>query len=110
MNISPVLFVIIGIAATSLAQILLKIGSSSAILSKGWIAFLLISLITYSISFVCYYLALRFYNITKISPIMMASTVSIVAAYGFLVGENINVSKLIGIVLAIFSIVLISKS
>ncbi len=110
MNITPVLFVIIGIAATSLAQILLKIGSSSTIFSKGWIVFLLVSLITYSISFVCYYLALKFYNITKISPIMMASTVSIVAAYGFLAGENINLSNIMGIFLAIFSIVLISKS
>ncbi len=110
MNISPILFVVIGIAATSLAQILLKIGSSSAILSKGWIVFLLVSLVTYSISFVCYYLALRFYNITKVSPIMMASTVSVVAAYGFIVGENINLSKIIGILFAICSIVLISRS
>jgi drug/metabolite transporter (DMT)-like permease len=110
LKFSPISFVIIGIASTSLAQILLKFGSSFDVLSKKWIISLFMSLLTYSISFLSYYLALRFYDITKISPVMMASTVSIVALYGFSVGENMNFSKLIGILLAILSIFLISKS
>lgn len=107
---SPVLFVIVAIASTSLGQILQKFGSSFDVLSKKWIICLSASLLSYSISFVSYYLALRFYDITKISPAMLASTVSIVTLYGFAVGENINVSKLIGILLSILSVLLISKS
>jgi drug/metabolite transporter (DMT)-like permease len=109
-NFNPILFVVVGIACTSIAQILLKIGSSFNIMSGKWMLFLLISLFTYAVSFLCYYLALKFYDITKISPVMMVCTVSIVALYGFLIGENMNALRLIGIVLAIISIIFISQS
>jgi drug/metabolite transporter (DMT)-like permease len=110
MNVNPVLYVILGIAGSSTAQIFLKSGSSFDILSKKWIVFLFLSMLTYGISFLCFYLALRFYEITKIGPIMMVGTVSIIAVYGFIVGENISLSKIVGILLALLSIVLLSKS
>ena len=106
----PVFFVLIGIATTALAQILLKKGSSFDILGSKWLVYLSMSLFAYSISFLSYYLALQHYDISKISPIMMASIVSIVALYGFFVGEHFNLSKLSGIILAVISVYLISKS
>jgi drug/metabolite transporter (DMT)-like permease len=107
----PFFYVVLGIVTTSLAQIFLKTGSSYEILKIKWIVFLSLSLTSYFISFISYYLALRYYDISKISPIMMASTVTIVVAYGLLIaGESFNINKIIGTVLAIGSIILLTRS
>jgi drug/metabolite transporter (DMT)-like permease len=109
-SINPVFYVILGIFITAAAQILLKIGSSFEILKPKWIMYLFLSLTCYSISFVAYYLALRFFDISKISPIMMSSIICIITVYGFLSGEQISFSRLFGIVMAIISIIFIYKS
>lgn len=109
-SINPITFVIIGILTTSIAQIVLKIGSSFNVLSKHWLISLCLSLITYIISFVCYYLALRYYDVSKLSPLMMVSTVLIITLFGFYSGENISTMRLIGIFLAIMCILFISRS
>jgi drug/metabolite transporter (DMT)-like permease len=103
-------FVILGIISTAVAQIFLKRSSSYEILGTNWILCLFLSLSSYAISFLTYYLALRYYDISKISPIMMASIVSLVAVYGFYAGEQFNFTKLFGIVLAAVSVFLISRS
>jgi len=92
------------------AQIFLKIGSSFRVLKFEWLLYLFLSLCCYAIAFLGYYLALRYYEISKISPVMMASIVAIVAIYGFLSGERFNLPKLFGIALAIVSIIMISRS
>ncbi len=109
-SINPILYVVIGIFITAAAQILLKRGSSFEILKPKWLLFLFLSLSCYSMSFIAYYLALRYFDISKISPIMMSSIICIITVYGFLSGEQINVSRLFGIVLAIISIIFIYKS
>jgi uncharacterized membrane protein len=109
-SINPAIYVIVGILITAAAQILLKIGSSFEILKPKWLMYLMLSLCCYSISFIAYYLALRSFDISKISPIMMSSIICIITAYGFLSGENINLSRLFGIVLAIISIFFIHRS
>ena len=107
---NPLAFVLIGIATTASAQIFLKIGSSYDLFKLKWLFYLILSLTSYSVSFLSYYLALRYYDISKISPIMMASVVLIVAVYGFSVGESCNLSKVFGIILGVISIYLISHS
>jgi uncharacterized membrane protein len=109
-KISPVAYIIAGIVSTSIAQIGLKIGSSSEVLSKRWLMYLCASGITYLFSFVCYYLALRHYDVSKISPIMMIGTMLIITMYGFYSGENINGMRMAGIALAISCIVVMSNS
>jgi drug/metabolite transporter (DMT)-like permease len=109
-SINPILYVVFGIIITAAAQILLKIGSSFEILKSKWIMYLFLSLCCYSLSFVAYYLALRYYDISKISPIMMSSIICIITVYGFFSGEQINLSRLFGIVIAIISIIFIYKS
>ena len=109
-NISPVAYIVAGIASTSIAQIVMKIGSSSDVLSKRWLAYLCGSAITYFISFVCYYLALKHYDVSKVSPIMMIGTMLIITVFGFYSGENINGMRIAGIVLAISCIVVMSIS
>ena len=109
-NLNPVLIILIGIATAAIAQIILKKGSVFAPLSIKWFSLLFFSLLTYSISFLSYYFALRYFDISKISPIMMTGTVSLVVAYGFLMGEDFNFLKILGIILAVISIVVILKS
>jgi drug/metabolite transporter (DMT)-like permease len=108
--IDPKIYVILGIIATAAAQIFLKIGSSQEPLKLKCLFYLFLSLFLYAISFLSYYMALRYFDISKISPIMMAIIVSLVALYGFTVGENFNHMKFIGIILAIISVFLISRS
>ena len=109
-GINPIAYIVAGIVSTSIAQIGLKIGSSYDVLSKRWLAFLCASAITYLVSFVCYYLALRHYDVSKISPIMMIGTMLIITAFGFFSGENINGMRIIGIVLAVSCIIVMSNS
>ena len=109
-SINPIVYVVIGIIITSAAQIFLKIGSSFEIFKAKWSLYLFLSLLCYSISFLSYYLALMYFDISKISPVMMASIISIVALYGFLTGETLNLLRIIGIILAIISIIFISRS
>lgn len=109
-SVNPILYVVLGIIITAAAQILLKIGSSFEILKSKWLTYLILSLCCYSISFVAYFLALRYFDISKISPVMMSSIICIITVYGFLSGEHINLSRLFGIVMAIISIFFIYKS
>jgi len=110
MNIDPRIYVVIGIASTALAQILLKISGTHAVMQAKWIVTLLLSLVVYAVSFLSYYMALKFFEISKVQPIMMASILSIIAIYGFAVGEDLNRLRVAGILLSILSIVLITKS
>lgn len=109
-KISPVAYIVAGIVSTSIAQIGMKIGSSSDVLSNRWLAYLCGSAITYLISFVCYYLALKHYDVSKVSPIMMIGTMLIITVFGLYSGENINGMRVMGIVLAISCIVVMSIS
>jgi len=71
--------------------------------------YLAISLLSYSVAFLCYYLALRYFDISKISPIMTVSTVAIVVCFGFLSGEQFSITRIIGIIISFVSIFLLLK-
>jgi len=107
---NPIWYVILGILTTVAAQIFLKIAGSYDILKLKWLLFIFFSLFSYGISFLTYYLALTYFDISKISPIIMASCVVLIALYGFTTGEPFNNLKLSGIALAIISIFLLAKS
>ena len=108
--VPPVFYVLGGIVITAAAQIFLKVGSAAEAFHRRWFSFLLLSLASYILSFVSYYLALKHYDISKVSPIMMASIISLVSLYGFLAGEALSLLRVMGILAAILSIVLISNS
>jgi drug/metabolite transporter (DMT)-like permease len=78
--------------------------------SPKWICYIGLSLTSYFFSFIAYYAALKHFDISKISPIMMSSVVSLVAFYGFAVGERFTLIKLIGIIFGIASIVILSRA
>lgn len=110
MKIDPKIYVVLGILMTAAAQIFLKVAGTHNTFHLKWLAFIFLSLFSYFVAFLAYYLALTCYDISKIAPIMMASIVSLVALYGFTTGESFNYQKLLGIVLALISILLISRS
>lgn len=109
-NIHPAYFVMTGIAMTALAQIILKIGSALEIMKMKWVFYLALSVCCYAVSFVAYYLALRYFHISKIAPLMMAGTVVIVTIYGFFTGEPLGAPRILGIMLAILSLFFIYHS
>ena len=109
-HVNPVWYVILGIVTTVTAQIFLKIAGSHELFKLKWFLFIFFSLSSYGLSFLTYYMALTFFDISKISPIIMASCVTLIAVYGFLTGEPFNQMKLSGIALAIISIFLLSES
>ena len=110
MNFPPQLYVIIGIITTAVAQIFLKRGGALETFKTNWLIFISLSLFFYAISFLSYYIALKHYDISTLQPIMMVGIVALIALYGFTVGESFNYIKFSGIILAILSIFLISKS
>jgi len=109
-QISPISFALLAILCTAIAQIVLKISSASEIMSRKWLLLLMVSLSSYVISFVSYYLALKYFDLSKIAPITMVSTVSIVALYGFLAGETFSFIRFSGIMMSIISIIFIYHS
>lgn len=110
MNFDPKTYVILGIISTALAQILLKVASAHGVMQLKWAISLSLSLLAYAVSFSTYYMALKYFDISKVQPIMMASILSIIALYGFAAGEDFNRLRLAGVLLSILSIVLITKS
>lgn len=108
--INPLLYVVVGIITTVTAQIFLKIAGQLDLFKIKWFLFIFISLSSYGLSFVSYYMAVKHFDISKISPLMMAGTMVLIALYGFLTGESFNQMKISGIVLAIIAIFLLSGS
>ena len=110
LNIDPKLYVIIGIFTTAIAQISLKQSGGMDHFQLAWFLFIFFSITFYLMSFVSYYFALRSFDISTVQPIMMVSIVALITLYGFFAGENFNLYKVSGIIMACLSIVLISKS
>jgi uncharacterized membrane protein len=102
------LWVIAGIATTAIAQIVLKLAGAAKSLSVNWVLYLGASLAAYSLSFVCYYLALRQHEISRIQPIMTVCVMIIIVTYGIVSGEQAGVRKLLGIAFGMVAIFLIS--
>ncbi len=110
MNIDPKTYVFLGIISTAMAQIFLKAAGAHGVMQLKWVLSMSFSLLAYAVSFSTYYMALKYFDISKVQPIMMASILSIIALYGFAVGEDFNRLRLAGVLLSILSIVLITKS
>jgi drug/metabolite transporter (DMT)-like permease len=109
-SMNPKWYVLAGIFMSAAAQIFLKAAGSYKTSGAKWLCFAGLSLFSYGIAFLSYYMALKYFEISRISPIMMAGIVSIIALYGLAAGEPMNALKVIGILMAVLSIFLISNS
>ena len=101
------LYVIGGILFSSLAQIFLKRATFFEAKQVLWILSVSSSALCYLVSFIAYYMALREFSISRVSPLMTIGVVLIVVTYGFWAGETITVKQTLGVVLGIISIALI---
>ncbi len=105
-------FVLLGITASAVAQILLKISASkngeemSLFLNNyviGGIAF-------YGVSFLLYIYILKFFPLSSISPVMVGGTTALIILASYFMGESITLFKLAGIFLIMLGIIIIFAS
>ena len=100
-------YVVGGIICSSLAQIFLKKATLLEARETFWMLCIAGSALCYLTSFAAYYLALRQFAISRISPLMTVGVVMIVVAYGVWMGETVTIRQSLGIVFGVVSILLI---
>ena len=100
-------YVACGILFSALAQICLKRAALLDSRQTHWILYIAGSMASYMFAFIAYYLALRHFEISVISPVMTIGVVSIVVLYGMWAGETIDTRHAIGLLLGIAAIFLI---
>ncbi len=101
------LYVLSGILFSSLAQICMKRATLFEAKQGVWLSYLAGSLSCYLLSFIAYYLALKYFSISKVSPIMTVGVVLIVVAYGIWAGETVTARHAFGLFFGAVSIFLI---
>jgi drug/metabolite transporter (DMT)-like permease len=101
------IYIVSGILFSSLAQICLKRASFLESKQAVWFAYLSGSIASYLLAFIAYYMALKYYSISKVSPVMTVGVVLIVVAYGVWAGENVSPRHAFGVLLGVVSIALI---
>lgn len=101
------IYIVSGILFSALAQICLKRASVVEAKQGLWFIYLSGSISSYLLAFIAYYLALKYYSISKVSPVMTVGVVIIVVCYGIWAGETVSTKHAFGVLLGIVSIALI---
>ena len=107
LNISKWIYVLSGILFSALAQICMKRASIFEVRHLFWYMYIFASVCSYFLSFVAYYLVLKYFPISKVSPLMTVGVVLIVVLYGMWAGEAISIRHAAGLLLGAVSIFLI---
>jgi drug/metabolite transporter (DMT)-like permease len=100
-------YVVGGILFSALAQICMKRASFFEVRHLFWYLYLVGSLFSYLFSFIAYYLVLKSFPISKISPLMTVGVVLLVVLYGIWMGETVGMRHAAGLLLGVVSIFLI---
>ena len=103
-------YVVAGIVFSSLAQVCVKRAISYEGNWVWWVFYMGSSGLSYLIAFTAYYLALRYFAISKIAPVMTIGVIIAVVGYGMWAGESITLKHAIGIVVGLLAIILIVSS
>jgi drug/metabolite transporter (DMT)-like permease len=91
------------------AQIVLKFSSRFELRSFNYFFYLFLAACVYFISFVGYSLALRFFALSNLSPLMAVAVMLIVVSVGvFAFNERLSVAHIFGLVFGLVSVVLLS--
>jgi len=106
------ILVILGIIASALAQILLKISANKSddIVNTYFNYYILGGVFSYGISFLLYIYILKKFPLSSISPVMVGGTTALVIVAAYFMGETITFHKLFGIFAIVFGIWIISTS
>lgn len=89
---------------SAIAQVLLKKAAMYNIKSVLWMAWIFMSVLSYGIAFVFYAITLKYFPISKISPVMTVGVMLCVVIAGVLWGEKLDIFSAVGIGLGIVSI------
>lgn len=102
------ILVLLGIMSATTAQVLVKNATLNTFFGKRWILFMLLSVIFYGIAFLLQSYLLKYFALSKITPVMAIAIMVLVVGCGvWLFGENLTVKQIIGVLLGIISIYLI---
>lgn len=101
------IYVVSGILFSSLAQICMKRASVFEVRHLFWCLYIFGSIFSYLLSFIAYYLVLKYFPISKVSPLMTVGVVLIVVLYGMWAGEAVSIKHAVGLLLGVVSIFLI---
>ena len=104
---SNVVFIIGGVIFSSTAQVCMKIAADHGTINLKWFTLLTGSAISYILSFIMYYFALKYFPISKVSPAMTVAVVALVTLFGIYSGEVLSIKQIIGVGLAFLSIAMI---
>lgn len=102
-----VVYIIAGVLFSTVAQIFMKVATGHEALRIPWLALIGGSIVAYLGSFVMYYLALKHFPISKVSPVMTVGVVVLVVAFGILTGEILTTRQMTGILFGVLSLVLL---
>lgn len=104
--------VLMGIIASAVAQILLKISANKSedTLNLYLNHYILGGIFFYGISFLIYIYILKKFPLSSISPIMVGGTTALIVIASYFLGESITLFKLAGILLIILGISIIFAS
>ena len=104
------LFIALGILSSAIAQMLLKKASALSFRDGLYYFYFCSAGVSYVVSFVLYTLILKYFPITKISPVMTLGTMTVVIILGVLIfHEIISIKQMIGIALGAVAIILIAS-
>ncbi|NNK95325.1 MAG: EamA family transporter [Desulfobacterales bacterium] len=100
-------YIVAGVLFSSSAQVFLKLATRYQDAHVQWYGLIFSSAMSYLVSFVMYYFALKAFPISKVSPVMTVGVVVLVVLFGVLTGEMLSVRQTLGIIFGVFSILLI---
>jgi len=102
------LFIVLGISSSAIAQMFIKKASGLSFGNVSFFIYFCLAGMFYVASFGLYTLVLKYFPITKISPVMTLGTMTMVVILGILMfHEIITVKQVIGMVVGAVAIVLI---
>jgi drug/metabolite transporter (DMT)-like permease len=98
----------LGIAASATAQIFLKKASYLSHEKNLFYVYFFLAGLSYVVSFGLYTIILKYFPITKISPVMTLGTMAVITVIGIILfHEIISVKQMIGLTFGIIAIILI---
>jgi len=105
------LLILLGIATSALAQIMLKKSSGFQFLKDyNFFIYFILGGVFYVFSFGIYAYVLKIFSLSKISPVMTIGTMLLVVIAGVLIfKEHLSIKQTLGILLGFVSIFLIIK-
>lgn len=107
LTLSPALLVVIGVATTAIAQVLLKKASGFAVLTPTWTVWFGLSASAYVVSFVAYSQVLKYFALNRIYPAMTVAQILLITVVGLWMGEAVSGRHALGLLLGIGAIYLI---